>query len=309
MAVGAQGILASSALFVAMEKGYFEQQKLKLVYQSVASSNDSIPLLATGKFDAANATINAFLANAVNEGIPVRMVAGQASYTKGHGTLGMVVRKELWDNGTIRELKDLKGKRIAVPVVAGGGEMVLDKGLNQVGLTKNDVDLQEMAIANMPAALQNGALDVAVPAEPIVTAMQEQGIGRIMMFSDQMYPNMESTQWLYSPQFADSRGPVAVRFMIALLRGARDFNDAFQKNTNRAEITQILIKNTSVKDPAAYEKMQMPELNANGQLSSQNLQEQVDWLLKWGYIKQPVDITKLSDQKFAEQATAVIGKV
>jgi NitT/TauT family transport system substrate-binding protein len=182
-------------------------------------------------------------------------------------------------------------------------------GLKQVGLSKNDVDLQEMAIPNMPAALQNGALDVAVPAEPLVTLMQEQGIGTIMMFADKMFPGMESTQWLYSPQFADTRPDAAVRFMVALLRGARDFNDAFIKGRDKPAIVQILTKYTSVKDPAVYDKMQMPELNANGQLSSANLQQQVDWLLGYKYIQKSVDIAKLSDQQFAEKATAIIGKV
>ena len=99
----------------------------------------------------------------------------------------------------MRSLKDLKGRKVAVPIIAGGGAIVLDKGLAQVGLTKADVDLSELAVPNMLAALQNGALDAAMPAEPVVVQIADQGIGVILMYSDEMFPNMESTQWMYSP--------------------------------------------------------------------------------------------------------------
>jgi hypothetical protein len=44
-------------------------------------------------------------------------------------------------------------------------------------------------------------------------------------------------------------------------------------------------------------------------LSSANLQQQVDWLLGYKYIPKGIDISKLSDQTFAEKATQILGKV
>ena len=45
--------------------------------------------------DVANNAVTAFMVNAVNEGVNMKWVAGQAVYTPKHGTLGLVVRKEL----------------------------------------------------------------------------------------------------------------------------------------------------------------------------------------------------------------------
>jgi NitT/TauT family transport system substrate-binding protein len=206
-------------------------------------------------------------------------------------------------------LKDIKGKKITVPVLNGGGAMVLDKALKKIGMSNKDVDLGEMAIANMPAALQNGAIDACMPAEPIVTNTAAQGIGHILMYADEMYPGMEATQWMYSPQFASQRSEVAARFMTALLRGARTYNDAMLRNVNRQDVLDILIKNTSVKDPALYDKMQLSELNGNGSLNAVNMQEQVDWLFEWGHVKERVEVSRLIDTTFVDQATARIGKV
>ena len=206
-------------------------------------------------------------------------------------------------------MKDLKGRKVAVPIIAGGGAIVLDKGLAQVGLSKADVDLSELSVPNMPAALQNGALDAAMPAEPVVVQIADQGIGVILMYSDAMFPNMEATQWMYSPQFAADRQDVGVKYMIGLLKGARDFNKAFSDGTDKADILNILIKYTSVKDPALYDKMQLSSLSPNGSMDASNLQEQIDWLLKYGLVRSRIDATKLIDTTFSDRAVQEIGRV
>jgi NitT/TauT family transport system substrate-binding protein len=306
--VGATAIIASAGLFVGIERGYFRQQGLDVQPTIVSNSNDTLPLVATGKMDVANNAVTAFMVNAVNEGVNMKWVAGQASYTPKHGTLGLVVRKELYDNGQVRSLKDLKGRKVAVPIIAGGGAIVLDKGLAKVGMTKADVDLSELSVPNMPAALQNGAIDAAMPAEPVVVQIADQGIGVILMYSDEMFPNMESTQWMYSPQFAANRTEVGVKYMIGLLKGARDFNKAFKDGTDKADILNILIKYTSVKDPQLYDKMQLSELSANGSLDASNLQEQIDWLVKYNLVKTRVEATNLIDTTFTDRALREIGR-
>ncbi len=307
--VGATAIIASAGLFVGMERGYFSQQGLDVQTTIVANSNDTLPLVATGKMDVANNAVTAFMVNAVNDGVNMKWVAGQAVYTPKHGTLGLVVRQELHDSGEVQSIKDLKGKKVAVPIIAGGGAIVLDKGLQQVGMTKDDVDLSELAVPNMPAALQNGALDAVMPAEPVVVQIADQGIGAILEYSDVMFPNMEATQWMYSPQFASDRQDAATKYMIGLLKGARDFNKAFTDGTDKADILNILIKYTSVKDPALYDKMQMSALSGNGSMDASNLQEQIDWLFKYGLVKARIDATNLIDTTFTDRAVQEIGKV
>jgi NitT/TauT family transport system substrate-binding protein len=307
--VGATAIIASAGLFVAMERGYFSQQGLDVQTTIVANSNDTLPLVATGKMDVANNAVTAFMVNAVNDGVNMKWVAGQAVYTKKHGTLGLVVRKDLYDSGQVRGLKDLKGRKVAVPIIAGGGAIVLDKGLAQVGLSKADIDLSELAVPNMPAALQNGALDAVMPAEPVVVQIADQGIGVVLMYSDEMFPNMESTQWMYSPPFAANRQEVGVKYMIGLLKGARDFNKAFTDGTDKADILNILIKYTAVKDPALYDKMQVSALSGNGSLDASNLQEQIDWLVKYKLVKNRVEASDLIDATFTDRAVQVIGRV
>ena len=80
-------------------------------YTAPNGTTDSV---ATGKMDVANNAVTAFMVNAVSDGVNMKWVAGQAGYTPKHGTLGLVVRKELYDSGEVRSMKDLKGKTIGV---------------------------------------------------------------------------------------------------------------------------------------------------------------------------------------------------
>ena len=102
--VGATAIIASAGLFVATERGYFSQQGLDVQTTIVANSNDTLPLVATGKMDVANNAVTAFMVNAVNDGGNMTWGGCQASYTKKHGTRGLVVRKDLYDSGQVRSL-------------------------------------------------------------------------------------------------------------------------------------------------------------------------------------------------------------
>jgi NitT/TauT family transport system substrate-binding protein len=97
--------------------------------------------------------------------------------------------------------------------------------------------------------------------------------------------------------------------MIGLLKGARDFNKAFTEGTDKADILNILIKYTAVKDPALYDKMQVSALSGNGSLDASNLQEQIDWLVKYKLVKNRVEASDLIDATFTDRAVQVIGRV
>jgi ABC-type nitrate/sulfonate/bicarbonate transport system substrate-binding protein len=55
--------------------------------------------------------------------------------------------------------------------------------------------------------------------------------------------------------------------------------------------------------------MQVSALNGNGQLNADNLQEQIDWLVKYGFVKSPVEARKLIDSTFTDAAVKEIGTV
>ena len=51
------------------------------------------------------------------------------------------------------------------------------------------------------------------------------------------------------------RPEVGRRFMVAFMRGSRDYKRAVESGERRDEVVQILVKHTAVKDPAMYARM------------------------------------------------------
>jgi hypothetical protein len=111
---------------------------------------------------------------------------------------------------------------------------------------------------------------------------------------------------MYSEQFAAQRDP-ATRWMIAYLKGVRDYNDAFFAGINREETLRVLEKVGVVTDRAALERYGLGGLNPNGYVNRQNLQEMHDYFVRKGSITQPVALDDLVDDSFVAAALAKLG--
>ena len=112
----------------------------------------------------------------------------------------------------------------------------------------------------------------------------------------------------YSPTFAADRDR-ATRFMIAYLRGVRDYHDAFfGTRAGRAEA----VRSTRGEDddrssPRSYDLMAMPSLDPNGAINVQSMIEDQDYYLAKGCEQQPIDVVGTVDTSFVEAALARIG--
>src|SRR5260370_7871341 len=78
------------------------------------------------------------------------------------GTVPVVVRKDLWDSGTMRSVQDLKGRTIALNGTGNILEYSLYRVLQHGDLTPPDVQLVFMPFPNMVPALQNQPTDPAM---------------------------------------------------------------------------------------------------------------------------------------------------
>jgi NitT/TauT family transport system substrate-binding protein len=304
--VGLIGSVSDSAFFIAVERGYFKDQLIELEIQRFQSAADMTPLLGTEQLQIGGGAPSAGLFNAMARDIPLKIVADKGNIDPGHGYEAMVVRKDLADK--IKTAADLKGRKIALAQRNITPEVTLDTFLRTGGLTVKDVTIQTMAFPDMVTALGNGAIDVANPIEPFATLAVSKGFGVIWHRTDEIAPGHENGVVLFSPNFAGNND-AARRFMLAYLKGARDYNDVFTKgNTARkADIVQILVKNTSVKDAALYDKMVMPGIDPNGRARKASLSTDQDWFLAAGSQKTKADLDKAVDNQYADWAAQRLG--
>ena len=306
--IGITPAMSTAGLFVAYEKGYFREQGINLVMKQIPRAGaQMIPFLATGQLMVGCGNLNAGLYNAIANDIPLKVVADKGTVTPKHGYLALLVRKAHVDSGRYKELKDLKGMTVAVTARGVSQEIVYEKYLQKAGLTLDDVKFVILSWADMNVALSNGAIDATIQVEPLVARAVEKGIATRVMGDDEVYPNQQSAVIMYSPVFIEKQPELAKAFMVAYVKGMRDYYDAFEKNKDKEAVIKILMKHTKVKDRATYDKVATVGLHHDAMLNVATMKQDAQWLHDKGYVKHMPNVDGIADLTFVEHAKEQLG--
>ncbi len=306
--IAEDGSASGAGFYIAADKGYFKDYNINVKFATFQNSDDMLPALASGKIDVAGGISSASFFNSIAQGIDVKMIADKGHNVPGKSYFSFVVRKQ--EANTIKSYKDLKGKKIAVSTKNAVDDYIFQQMLNKAGLKRSDVHFVLMSdFGNMLAALSNGTVDAALEIEPLITQGVSKGICVRLGDATDFAPKAQIAMVLASPQFVSQRKDVAQRFMLAYLKGVRDYNDAFVKNKgNKDEIIKIMTNHTALKDPALWKKVDVTGLNPNGQMFVSDIKNQYDWYKSNGGIQGSVDLNKAVDTSLADNAVKILGK-
>jgi len=293
-------VLVFSPLFIAAERGYFTQEGLDVKLVPVQGGSDSVVQLAAGNFDAAVGGIGAGVLNAASKGLEFRIVAPLHSEQPPLSTSLVISATRA---NEIKSIKDLKGKKVSINGTGAATEYWLAQALAEGGLTFKDVTLATVAFKDVPAALQNGAIDAAMLGEPLTTQQVANGVVKIL--TDDFIHGFYSTYLYMGLPLLNDHPQAAAGFMRAYLRACRDLQgDAFKDPA----IAAIIEKYTKV--PAAVvQKASHPYYDPNGAIPLKDIQTLQDYFLSRGELdyKTPLDLSKFIDTSLADQAVKALG--
>jgi NitT/TauT family transport system substrate-binding protein len=303
--------LTDSPLFMALERGYFQEVGITLELQQFDTIANMIPLVSTGQLDVAfDGASSAGFFNAIARGIEIKMVANQGiarNLDEERPYYAIVASKPLVEAGRIRRVADLRG--LPVNVLAEGvlAQLLVATALQAEGLTLADVQQQTLSFPDTLAGLQNGSLAASFLVEPFITLGRQQGVLEVLVSAEKLAPDREITVVLYSAGFAQKE-PVASNFLVAYLKGVRDYVQTFfGPGGDRTAAVSQLVKHLPVKDPALYARMGMPYVNPDGRINTADIKAQQDWYVAQGQVQQPIDVDRVVDNRFAEFALRVLG--
>jgi NitT/TauT family transport system substrate-binding protein len=89
----------------------------------------------------------------------------------------------------------------------------------------------------------------------------------------------------------------------------RDYNALLQRPDGRAEIAATLSRYTAVTEASLYERMALPNFNANGDVDLAVLDDQRRWYVAQGSAPASVALSQAVDTSFAELAVRQLGRV
>ncbi len=303
------GITPDAPFYVGLEKGYFKEAGLDVRLDKFASAVNAMTSLSTGEVQVVAGGVSPGLFNAFARGWPVKIVAPFGMDTKANSVDALVIRPDL--KGVVKTVADLKGRKVAVIAPSSAPVYMLARVLESEGLSLKDVSLVSLPYSDMEVAFVTKAIDAAVTIEPFVTQYQDRGIAWLLKRSGDI-PSLSNPGWqvavvLYNESWATKNPRVANEFMAAYLRGAREFVSAINGGANRAEMIDLLTRNTRLKDRATYEKMHWGYIDPNGAILKESLQDQVDWYVRQGMVSQQIDVATIIDDRYVKFALGKLG--
>ncbi len=309
--VGVVGSLSDVPFFLAIDKGYFQEAGIEPQFEQIPSLAKQIAPLSSGDLDVASGAVSAGLYNAVNRGIPMKIVADKGRNAPGYGYNTIVVRTDLYDSGAIKSLAGLKGQTIATIGVGSSDVSVLNEAMRSVGLSYDDLKQTDLALPNHIVALENKALPLTLTPEPFATMIVDKGIGVKLAMVDQFYPNQQQTVLIYGDKFITSRRDVAQRFMTAYVRGLRTYMTALKDGhiagPNADEVIASLIKHGRVKDASLLKRIVPVAMDPDGHLNVAGIQKDWEFLKAKGFITVAVTPKELIDESFVDAAVKALG--
>jgi NitT/TauT family transport system substrate-binding protein len=307
MKVGVIGALSDAGIFIATDKGYFRDEGLDVELVPFKAAPQILPAIATGEVQASGSAITPALLNAIERGIAMKIVADKGQVAKGFGFAAIGIRSDLADR--VHDFGDLKGLKFAVPGKGVSSATQLGIALKLGGLGPTDVDLVELGLPEMVAALSNRSIDGATLLEPFVAlAVAKQVAVRWKGMEDFLPFKGQNGVIIYGQRFTEEQPEAAKRWMAAYLRGTRAYTDAVVAGTDRAAIEAILAAHTPVKDPALYAKMAPTGFDPNGRLEVQSLEADQDWFMQLGLQQRRADLGQIIDYQYVDDAVARLGR-
>jgi len=165
-----------------------------------------------------------------------------------------------------------------------------------------------MGFPEQTMALQNKAVDAALPNEPSAYLAEKLGAGVRIMGDDVIYPNHQIATVFYSGQFIKSKPEAARKFMRAYLRGVRDYCQAYHNGPNRKEFIEMLARTGAerrseiLNDPQAW-----PARDPNGKINIASMLDMQAWYTANKMSTANFPAERVVDSTYADYAAKKLG--
>lgn len=299
--IGIDPSISAGATYIAIEKGYFREAGIAVATEIVDSSSAPLGLLATNHLQVIEGGIAASYWKGLSQHLPIILALERGSTPMYHELMLSPSRKD-----EIKQIADLKGKVIGLSGPGSVGYYEVGKILASAGLRLQDVVIRNIPYAQTGTALADNAVDAALAIPPFSDLAAARGFASPWLKTDALIApapvegmaHLANTDWL-----AKNRD-LADRFFVALLRGVRDFCQAYHHGPNRAEVEEIFLAHKLAADSAMLETMPWTSRNPAGRFNLESLADLQNWLKAEGAIAETFPQDRLVDASFADYASS-----
>ena len=201
-------------------------------------------------------------------------------------------------NSSFRSFLDLKGKKVAIPSLYSNQNFVFHKLMEDYGMKPEDIIFIVLPPPDMPTSLASGAIDAYFVGEPFCAKAELDGIGRILYYARDIWPNFISCALVVHEDLIRDH-PEIVRDLV---RGIAQ--SGAWAETHRAEAARLVspyyrqdekvLNFVLTADPHRVSYVQLTP-------TDEDLQQIEDMGLKMGILTKRVPMKELIDRDFVPQ--------
>jgi NitT/TauT family transport system substrate-binding protein len=276
-------IMDCQQLYIAWEKGYLEEEGLKVEGQTVQSGSMSQTLVESGSVDLGWTAVVP-LSQAYVKGFDFAFIA-PGSFVDGTNrkTVGIVVKKD----SPIQSFKDLAGKKVAINALQSINHLGVLVLADFYGVDAKTLKFVEIPMPSQIPAIKEGAVDAAHAAEPFIAAAEAEGITRMLVpgyYPPEIADRMMAASWFAKKSSLEKNKDKMTRFIKAMTK-ATDFI-----NKNPDQIPAIVAKYTKM-DVNLLKKVAPPRFYTK--VNKKEIQVSIDQCAKYGFIKNGFDAKEI----------------
>ena len=275
--VGVLPIGDLAPLYLGMDKGFFEAEKLTIEPAVAEGGAAVVPAVMSGDNQIGFSNVTSLMI-AKEQNLPLKPIAA--------GVNAAASEDEAWDalmspKGGAADLQALEGKKVSVNTLKNLPEIAVRNSLDQAGVDSSKVQFVEIPFPDVPAALEAKRVDAAFAVEPFVGASSAIGAQKLATPFEQVAPNLTIAEYFTTEKYAQENADVVERFQRAM-------NKSLEFASKNPEEVRRIITTFTKTPAAAAEKMTLPAWST--EVDAEAMNTLVELSKKYGVIKGDVDV-------------------
>jgi NitT/TauT family transport system substrate-binding protein len=282
------------ALYTALHRGFFKDEGIDLEIVFMPANLASTAVL-NGDVDY-NGAVTGTIGAAV-QGRPMKVIL----FTVAKPLLFLVSQKN------IKDVKQLKGKKIAGSSPGGSATLLANQALKQIGLEPGkDVSVLQMSgsAASRYAVLESGVVEASLLSVPENIIALEKGYNELLFLGDVV--EFPQNGFGASEKKIRENPDEIYRMVRAILRGLQFVWD---KNNSEA-VTNVLMKQWKVSDRKMAAEMSRQVgrvLTRDAYVKPESVQVLIDLARESAKVTKPVSVADVVDYSFLDKARKELG--
>ena len=281
MGISTLPFVDSAPYYLAVQRGYFTAAGITVSTHSRSGEGTVVTSLVNGT-DKCGFAGTAAMLQAAEKGLPIQIV-GQLTKitTKPAEDTGLVLVK---GSSTIKTVKDLAGKTVAVGSLKSGGELSLRAAVDIQGGDSKTLKIIEIPLPNMATALESGQVDAISTISPFDGPAMAKGARQILSPGAVAAPDTMQLGVACGTKFIKNNGATLSKFLGALNKATNDI-------AANPDLAKQVLPSFSPVPADVIKAIKLPVFSS--QVSSTGVQRWVDMMVKYGFINKALPFDRV----------------